>query len=176
MDLFGHHEKTELEIIKIQAETIDRLTHEHCEPHKVALVLNLYNTKSTLRIMALSLASNQIVIGTLGLTDTTNPATVVTGTFAGTTATSDTPAAFTALVDANGNVDVTGVAAGTGNLTVTTTAAYTDSTGAAQSVSLSLTVAVTVTAVVVADSVALSITFGNATTQPVAASPATPAS
>ena len=174
MDLFGHHESTELEIIKIQAETIDRLTREHCEPHKVSLVLNLYqsHSKSIFRIMALSLASNQLVIGTLGLVDQTNPATVVTGTFTGTTATSDTPAAFTALVDASGNVDVTGVAAGTGNLSVTTTAAYTDSTGTAQSVSLTTSVPVTVTAVVTADQVALTVTFGSPTAQPVATTPA----
>lgn len=168
MGLFGdsHSEKELIETVQIQAQTIANLTKK-CEPHKVSLVLYLNNKQnSILRIMALSLASNQLVIGTLGLVDSTNPATVVTGTFTGTTATSDTPAAFTALVDASGNVDVTGVAAGTGNLTVVSTAAYTDSTGAAQSASLTVVIPVTVTAVTVADSVALVVNFGAPTTHP----------
>lgn len=134
-------------------------------PHRVHLVLNL-NTqnKSILQIMALSLAANQKVLGTPGLVDqvTNLP---VTGSFAGTVAASDNPAAFTASVNAGGDIEVVGVAAGAGNVGVTTNATYTDSLGASQTKSLSVTVAVTITAVVTADQVNLVVTFGTPTAQ-----------
>lgn len=114
--------------------------------------------------MSLSLVSNQQVAGTLGLLDTVtnNP---VTATFANITAASDNTAAFTVTSDASGNVNVVGVAAGTGNVTVTADASYTDSTGTAQTKTLSFTTDVTVTAIITADGVALTVTFGAPTQQ-----------
>lgn len=175
MGLFGesHQEKTELEIIKIQAETIDRLVRERHPVHPVRLVLTRFISNSKYQIMSLTIAANQQVAGTLGLVDQVTSA-AVTGTFTGTGAISDTPAAFTANVDASGNVNVVAVAAGSGNLTVNTTASYTDSTGAAQNAPLSTVIPVTISAVVTADAVSLVVNFGNPTAAP--APVATPAS
>lgn len=157
--MFGNERtKEELDIIKIQAETIHHLTHSG--PHKVRLVLTQTSiNNSKFIIMSLTLAANQKVLGTLGLVDQVTGA-AVTGGFSGTGAVSDTPAAFTTSIDASGNVIVTAVAAGSGNVTATTTAAYTDSTGAAQSALLTVVVPITVTAVVTADAVSLVLNFG----------------
>lgn len=152
---------------KINIVFNETINNYYCQSpqHKVRLVLNLkHKSPSILQIMALSIASNQKVLGTLGLVDQITSAPV-TGTFSGTGAISDNAAAFTASVDADGDVVVTGVAAGTGNLVVTSTAAFTDSTGTAQSQSLSVTIGVTITAIVTADAVALTVTFGNPTAQ-----------
>lgn len=135
-----------------------------CGPHAVRLVLTSIISNSKYQIMSLTIASNQKSLGTLGLVDAVTNA-AVTGTFTGVGATSDTPAAFTASVDADNDVVVTGVAAGAGNLNVTATAAYTDSTGAAQSKPLTVTIPVTIIGVVVADQVNLVVNFGNPTAQ-----------
>lgn len=153
--------ENESRLLKIVEELLPHESHKH----KVRLVLNQkLNNNSIFQIMALTLVSNQQVAGTLGLVDqvTNLP---VSGTFAGTSAASDTAAAFTASVDASGSVVVAGVAAGTGNLSVSTTATYTDSTGAAQTAPLAVTIPVTITAVVTADAVSLVVNFGTPTAQ-----------
>ena len=144
-----------------ELENLIKLERNH---YRLVLTTTHLLNKSKFQIMSLSLVSNQKVAGTLGLIDsvTNNP---VTATFANVTATSDTPAAFTASVDSSNNIDVVGVAAGTGILTVSALTAYTDSTGAAQSVTLTTTVDVTITAVITADGVALTVTFGTPTAQ-----------
>jgi hypothetical protein len=142
----------------------NRRHHHHHHKIKPELVLyRIFNNKK-IKIMSLSIVSNQKVAGVLGLIDsvTNNP---VTATFSNVTAVSDTPAAFTASVDSSNNIDVVGVAAGTGNVTISATVAYTDSTGAAQSTTLTLVVAVTITAVVTADGVALTVTWGTPVAQ-----------
>ena len=169
MTLFGKdHSEEELNIIEHQAREISKLTDllgrlipiPKPAAHGVHLVLKQkLNNNSIVSIMSLSLASNQKSLGTLGLVDQVTQA-AVTGTFTGSTATSDTPAAFTATSDDSGNIVVTAVAVGSGNLNVATTAAYTDSTGAAQSVPLTAVVPVSVTAVVTADAVSLVVNFG----------------
>ena len=148
-----------LGIIEVLSQTLLNLTKP--KPDKVRLILT--NNKNQ-QIMSLSIVSNQQDAGVLGLLDAVTN-TPVSGTFTGTTATSDTPAAFTATTDGASNVNVVGVAPGSGNLTVSTTAAFTDSTGAAQSQVLSVVIPVTVTAVVVADQVTLQVTFGNPSAQ-----------
>jgi hypothetical protein len=144
---------------------IEGLLGTEPEPNQVRLILISNNTKSILRIMALSIAANQSDVGALSLLDevTQQP---VTATFANTTAVSDTPAAFTASVDANGNPNVVGVAAGAGNLTVQSQVTYTNSLGNQVVDQLSVVIPVTITAVVSADNVQLVVTFGPPTTQP----------
>lgn len=136
-----------------------------CKPHTVHLVLNQSNNTFKFQIMSVSLAANQKVAAQFGLVDAVTNLPV-TGTFTGQSGTSDNSAVATASVDSNGNLVVTAVAAGSCNVTGSATAAYTDSTGAAQSKALSTQpVAVTVTAVVTADQVNLVLTFGNPTAQ-----------
>jgi hypothetical protein len=140
----------------------------HHKPHKVKLVLyrkkHHHHHHHKHPIMSLTLVANQKVAGVLGLVDqvTNNPVTAV---FSNVTASSDTQAAFTASVDSSNNIDVVGVAAGAGNVDISATVAYTDSTGAAQSVTLTLTVPVTITAVITADAVELVVTWGTPTAQ-----------
>lgn len=157
----GRLEKENLRLTEI----INKLVPGGNQPHKVRLILTSNIQNSIFQIMALSIAANQETVGALGLLDIVTNAPV-TGTFAGTTASSDTPAAFTAAVDENGNVDVVAVAAGTGNVIVNTNATFTDSTGAQQTQSLSVSIPVTITAVVTADGVALTVAFGIPVTQP----------
>jgi len=141
---------------------VDRLLPK-CGANKVHLVLYQSQIKSQLLIMALTISSNQKVAGILGLVDQVTNGPVV-GSFSEITATSDTPAAFTASVDASNNVVVTGVAAGSGTLTVSALCAYTDSTGAPQSQSLSVQIPVTIAALQ-ADAVSLVVNFGTPTPQ-----------
>ena len=136
----------------------------HEKKHPVRLILTTNINNSIYSIMSLSLASNQKSLGTLGLQDTVTGASV-TASFTNVAPTSDNTSIYTATVDGSGNVVVSGVTPGTGTLTVTATAAYTDSTGAAQSAPLTVTVGITVTKVITADSVALTISFGTPTAQ-----------
>lgn len=148
-----------------------------CKAHPVRLVLTKTINNSKFSIMSLTLAANQAVTGTLGLVDSVT-GLAVTATFTAETFSSDTPAAFAAVQDTTNpnQVDVTAVAAGSGNLLVAATAAYTDSTGAAQTKPLTLSIPVTITAIVTADAVALVVNFGAPTTQTPATPPVTPAS
>lgn len=127
--------------------------------HKVELVLTTLINNFKIKVMSVELAANQKVLGALGLQDsvTGNP---VTATFSNVQATSDTPAAFTASVDANNNIIVTGVAAGAGKVNISATASFTNSLNQPATANLSLSVDVTIDAVVVADNVVLVITWG----------------
>lgn len=117
--------------------------------------------------MQANLAANQQQAFQFGLTDVTNPATVVTGTFTNGAVASDNAAVATGNVDASGNVNFVAVAPGTANLTASALAAFTDSTGKAQSQQLSTDpVLVTVVAVVTADGVKLVLIPGAITTHP----------
>lgn len=137
----------------------------NCGPHGVRLVLTQFNNTFKFQIMSVSLAANQKVAATFGLVDQVTNAPV-TGSFTNQSGVSDNTAVATVSVDASGNLIVTAVAAGTCNVTGSALAAYTDSTGAAQSKQLSTQpIGVTVTAVVTADAVNLILTFGNATAQ-----------
>jgi hypothetical protein len=165
MSFFHNLEEKELDIIEhlIRENSrlvgiIDRLVPQKT-PNKVKLVLTTIINNSNVKIMSLNLASNQKALGTLGIIDEVTQA-AVTGTFTGTSVASDTPSSFTAEVDPSGNVVVTGVTAGSGILSVSSTAAYTDSTGASKSELLAASIPVTVTAVVTADKVSLVVNFG----------------
>lgn len=154
----------ELDIIKELVHIVNRLTIEKHHPHKVHLILTLTNNKSILQIMSLSIVSNQAVKGSLGLLDSVNNSPV-SGTFANTGASSDNTAAFTTSIDADGNVVVTGVAEGSGNLNVNTNATFTDSLGNSQTQTLTAVIPVTITKIVTADAVVLTILFGTPTAQ-----------
>lgn len=155
--MFGH--KSEPVVVNINSTTNNY--YEYCGPHKVHLILTL---NKNLHIMALEISSNQKVLGTLGLTDAvTNLA--VTGTFSNVTANSDQSGIFTASVDEDNDIVVTGVTPGAGTLTVSALCAFTDSTGAAQSVTKTAAIPVTVLQVITADDVNLIVTFGNPTAQ-----------
>jgi len=149
---------------------IESLVGTEPQPTPVRLILISKNTSksnnSILRIMSLSIAANQEAVGVLSLLDdeTQQP---VTATFANTAAVSDTPSVLTASIDSNGNVDATAVAAGSGNLTVATTATYTNSLGNQMVTQESTVIPFTVTPVVTADQVSLVVTFGAPVTQPV---------
>jgi hypothetical protein len=126
--------------------------------HRVILILTTIINNSKFSIMELTLVSNQKSSGALALLDTvTNQA--VPASFSNTAASSDNTASFNASVAADGTIDVVGVAAGSGNLTVSTTVNFTDSLGVAQSESKSVSVGITVTAVQVANAVSLEISF-----------------
>lgn len=146
--------------------TINECCCNKPEKHKYHLIFTTTNilNKSKFIIMDLNLVSNQKVAGTLGLLDSTTN-TPVSASFSGVTATSDTPAAFTASVDADNNIDVVGVAAGSGVLTISAVAAYTDSTNAPATQTLTTTVNVIISAVIVADQVVLTVTFGSPVNQ-----------
>jgi hypothetical protein len=144
-----------LEIVRVQALIIHDLTKPKPNPVKFLLI----NTKTNLPIMALEIAANQFSVGALSLVDTTTNAQV-TGVFSAVTAVSDNTAVANATVNADGTVTVTGVSAGTANVTVSATAAFTNSLGVATSSPVSLVIGVTIDAVAVADSVALVVTFG----------------
>jgi hypothetical protein len=148
----------ELNLIREAVEVGYEIGISDRESSKVRLVLTQTINKSIFQIMSLTIASNQKSLGTLVLVDevTSQP---VTGSFTGTTATSDSDS-FTASVDSNGNVVVAGVLAGNGNVTVATTATYTDSTNTAQTQTLTVVVPVIITAVVTADAVGLEVNFG----------------
>jgi hypothetical protein len=140
------------------------MKHHPKHRHPVELVLTTIVNNFKIRIMAVSIASNQQVAGQLSLVDQVTGANV-SATFTNVTAVSDTPAAATASVDSSNNVDVVGVAPGTGNVTVTALTAYTDSTGAPQSTTETFVVPFTITAVTTADAVSLVVTFGAPTAQ-----------
>lgn len=114
--------------------------------------------------MALEFAANQLVSGVLSLIDSVTSA-AVPATFDTVTAVSDNPAVAAASVNADGSVSITGVAAGSANVTISANASFTNSLGAATSGSVSSVVAVTVDAVATADGVSLVVTFGAPTQQ-----------
>lgn len=178
MGLFDHNLE---EAVKIQAKTIESLTHtnerlerekshlekalHHCLCHKkahpvrLALLLTISSNPSKLEIMALTLASNQKVVGSLSLIDSVTN-TDVPATFAGTTATSDNEAVAKAEVQADGTVLVTGVSAGSCNVTVASNASFNDSLGNPATGAVNTLIGVTITAVQTADGVSLVVTFG----------------
>jgi hypothetical protein len=148
-------------LVQTQAQTILNLSKG--TPHKVNLVL--INKLNNQRIMATAtLASNQKISAILSLVDV-NTNLPVTGSFSGTTASVDNPAIGTATVNPDQSITFVALTAGTCNMTVNTNAAYTDSTNTPQTVPLTVAVSVTVTAVIVADQVALVITFSTPVAQ-----------
>ena len=151
-----------LNIIEIQAQSILNLT----KPHPDSVKLVLINKQTNQIIMAnATLASNQQIVAVLSLVDAVT-GLPVTGSFSGTSVTSDNPAAGSTSVSAdNASITFVAAAAGVANLSIATTASFTDSTGAAQTTPFTQAVQVTVTAVVVADQVTLVVTFGQPTAQ-----------
>ena len=176
MGLLGdsHSEKELIETVKLQAETIERLTREKHHPHPVRGII-FFLTSNKISFMALSFSgANLLAIGTLGLQDIVTGLPVTpTSPFSGISVTSDTPTVATALIDASGNVDATSVAPGAFNLTVVFTAVYNNSLGVSTTATITVVAPGTV-AQATADQVAGTITWGTPT---VIATPApTPAS
>jgi len=146
-----------LSIIEWQAEMLKKCRDKS---HKVHLAITTIINNSKFIIMSVTLDSSQKVDGVLALIDDTT-LQPVPATFSGSTAVSDNAAVCTAAINDDGSgLEVTAVAAGTANVVVTATAAFTNSLGQPASGSVSSTISVTVTAVVVADGVHLEITFG----------------
>lgn len=140
---------------------LQRCLHQK-QAHPVQLILT-FNNQSKLKTMAVTLNPNQSVIGSLSLIDTVTGNPVV-ATFANPQATSDNPAAVTAVVNPDGTITATAVTPGTANITASADVSYTDSNGAAQT---AIGIAAPVVAVSVAqpaaDSVGLVLTFGTPT-------------
>jgi hypothetical protein len=155
--MYGNESK-ELEIILEQTRIIANLTHKDRGPHKVVLSLITFINQSKFQIMALTLGATQKAQGTLGLTDTVTNLPVVASSFASVTATPDS-AFFTAVVNPDNSITVSGASPGSGNLNVSASATFKDSTGATQTQTLTVAIPVTV-AQATADSVALTVTFG----------------
>lgn len=108
--------------------------------------------------MSAQLNVNEMLVGTLGLVNhqTQQP---ITATFANVTVTSSDPTIFTTALDASGNVDVDGVAVGSGTLTISADATYVDpATGATVTFTKLLTVSVTISPAATATD--LVVTFG----------------
>lgn len=171
---FGKHrgkKKVEINVIEETVIVIEgqKWFHEHHKHHKkVELVLTTFINNSKLRIMSLQLSSKQFALGSLALIDSDTQAQV-TATFANPQFTGDNDAAFTVAPDASdpNTARVTGVAAGTGNVTASADATYTDAnTGQQVTKSVSVVVAVTVIAVVAGENVELQLNFGAPQDQP----------
>lgn len=154
----------QLDLIIDQHSELVRCCRAKNKPNPVLLFLTISNQKSKFLIMALEFAANQLVSGVLSLIDSVTSA-AVPATFDTVTAVSDNPAVAAASVNADGSVSITGVAAGSANVTISANASFTNSLGAATSGSVSSVVAVTVDAVATADGVSLVVTFGAPTQQ-----------
>jgi hypothetical protein len=161
------NERELIEIIEKQLDLIIFLIVPKKKSVHLVLTTNINNSKFI--IMSLSIASNQTTLGTVALLDSVTQQPV-TATFTNIAASSDDDAAFTTSLDASNNVVITGVAEGTGNLTVSATASYTDSNGNPQTADLSVVISVTITAVVTADAVELTVNFAPPTQQALTAS------
>ena len=161
-----HDERQEKELIRIiaiQTETIEMLLKDEHKHHKkvhLAFTQNINNTKSI--IMALSLNQGQFALGVLALIDSdTNNA--VSATFANPVFTGSNDAAFTVAPDSSdpNTARVTAVAAGTGTVSASVDATYTDSvSGSPVTKSLTVSVDVSVVAVSAGENVALQLNFG----------------
>jgi NCAIR mutase (PurE)-related protein len=162
-------ERRLIKIVEEQTETIEKLVEilDRLTKHeRVNLVFtqNLNNTKSI--IMLLSLNSNQSSVGLLGLIDSDTQAQV-SATFANVSFSGSNPAAFSVTQDTTNpnQANVAGVAAGTGTISATADATYTDST-TGQSVTktgLTVSVDVTVLAIVAGENVTLQLNFSTPT-------------
>ena len=157
------HKKQKCDITVIN-ETIIVIEEEHYHRHSHHLVLTTFINNSKFEIMSLSIVANEKVIGSLGLIDsvTNEP---VSATFQNTTATSGNTASYNASVNADGSIEVTGVAEGSGDLVVTSLADFTDSLGHPQSVEKSVTIPVSISAVQTANGTNLVVNFGTPTPQ-----------
>lgn len=122
--------------------------------------------------MALQFDVKNFVVATLGIVKHDDQ-TPVDATFANETFTSDNEAVVTATVDAGdtpdtGVLDITGVSAGTANITVSADATYTDpNTGLSVTKNKSVVIPVTITQPVSEADTDLVVNFG--TPQPVPA-------
>lgn len=111
--------------------------------------------------MAAQLNVNELLVGTLGLV---NHATgeAITATFANVSVSSSDTTIFTTTLDGSGNVDVDGVAVGTGLLSVTADATYVDpATGSTVTFTKLVTISVTVSPAATATD--LVVNFGTPT-------------
>lgn len=163
-------QKVEITVVENTVLLLDgHLWYHHLHRHhqKVELVFTTFINNFKIRIMSLQLSSAQKSLGILDLIDK-DTQNLVAATFDNIQFSGDNDAAFTVAPDpTNPNQClVTGVAAGTGNVTGKTTVTYTDSVSN-QPVTKDLTVVVdvTVTAVTAGENVELRLTFGAPTAQ-----------
>jgi hypothetical protein len=134
---------TNLQLVSI----VDRLTNP--QSSGVQLVLTSSINNSNYKIMSLTLASNQLANGRIALVDKDTQAKI-DATFANVSFAGTNDAAFTVTQDPNdpNAVQVKGVAEGSGQVTGTADATYTDAnTGQSVTTTVNVTVDVSVTPV-----------------------------
>lgn len=143
-------EKEVGEMEEEDAEILEKLSHLLHPKKKYSLIFTTIINNKQIKILKImpTLDLKTFVDTVLALEDTDTKAPI-TATFANVVLTSSDPTIFTADTDANadGTIDIVGVAAGTATLTVTADASYTDgNTGKAVTANKSATIDVTVTA------------------------------
>lgn len=149
----------ELKIIAELVKIVDRLTLVKAEPR---LVLTTIINNSKFQIMSVTLNVSQFLDGNLGLVDhaTQQP---IAATFTNETFVSGDETIFTASEPADDQVEITGVAEGTADLTVSADCTYIDSnTGQEVTKNKSVVIPVTITKAVSEEETDLVVNFGAA--------------
>lgn len=128
---------------------------------KYHLVLTGYSSTQNFILMGLTLAANQFSIGSLGLIDS-DTFEAISASFTNQIFTGSNDSSFTAIQDGGdpNAVKVSGVAEGSGTVSFSATASYTDKFGNSKTKDLSGSVDVTITAVQQEQNVSLVINFG----------------
>lgn len=162
---FGKHDRRELERLLEEAilenqrltKIIDKLISNN-QDNKPVFTLSTIINNQTFIMADISLVLDVPQTGIPTLTDNKTGAILTGVTFSNQAvgANSNASAASFAL-DANNNVAASPISAGTGTIVITSDAAYTDNTGAAQTGSFSVTKNFTVT--VLADGVTFDVAF-----------------
>lgn len=133
----------------------------HKKKKKYHLALIGFSNEKTYIIMGLTLASNQFSLGQLGLIDS-DTLEAVSASFSNQSFSGGNDSAFTVAQDADPNVvKVSGVAEGSGQVSFSATAVYTDKFGNGKTKDLSGTIDVTITAVQQEQNVTLVVNFGD---------------
>jgi len=138
-------------------------SHRHTKTFLILKSIRFHHIKIEGIIMSAQLNVNELLVGTLGLVDhaTQQP---ITATFTNVSVSSSDTSIFTASLDGSGNVDVDGISAGSGTLSISADATYVDpATQATVTFTKVLTVSVTVSPATTATD--LVVTFG--TPQPI---------
>lgn len=135
--------------------------HRHAKTKLVLSAIQYKNLKIEGIIMAAQLNVQELLVGTLGLI---NHATgeAITATFTNVSVSSSDTTIFSASLDGSGLVDVTGVAVGTGTLSISADATYIDP-GSGATVIFTKLLVVSVTVSPSATATDLVIAFGTPT-------------
>ena len=140
------------EIVVRIGKIIFNFGESHNEPEAVNLIIKSYINNSIFKLMQATVAifNDQQDLGQLALEGATT-GNDYPGVFTGVSATPDVEGVFNATLDTSDatgavvKVNITPIAAGSGNLIVSATCAYTDAKGVSQTLQKSVTIPVTVT-------------------------------